>query len=132
MVKRRDLACPRDQQGQGVVGDFGQTVRRNVRHNDAYLGRIRDIDVVESDAVAPDRLAFRCVADDFLGDRLPAGQDAVNADSQLGQFVLFAGFGNSEIGSSLFQDLAFGIEAVPGVVGDEDASIQGWHSIPVV
>ena len=56
-VGQRDLADQRQQQRHGVVGDFADAVVRHVIDGDAFLLGGRQVDIVDAEAEAADRLA---------------------------------------------------------------------------
>ena len=96
----------------------------HVGHDDPELGGRCDLDVVEADPVTGDGQAPGCVGQHPGGDRLPVGQDGVGARGQLRELVVVPGLGQDDLRIGRSEDLAFGIEARPRVVGDEHAP---WH-----
>ena len=57
-VGQRDLADQRQQQRHGVVGDLADAVVRHVIDGDAFLLGGRQVDIVDAEAEAADRLAL--------------------------------------------------------------------------
>ena len=67
LVGERDLARQRQQQRHGVVGHFAQAIVRHVGDRDAELRRRRQVDVVDAEPEAADRLAARELAQQLAG-----------------------------------------------------------------
>ncbi len=63
-----ELAGERHHHRDGVLGGGDRIAEGRVHHDDALLGRSRDIDIVDADAGAADDLEVLGRRDDLLGD----------------------------------------------------------------
>ena len=67
LVGERDLAGEREQQRHRVVGHLAHAIVRHVGDGDAALGRRRQVDVVDAEPEAADRLAALELAQEIAG-----------------------------------------------------------------
>ena len=119
VVEQHDAPVPRQQQREHVVRHLVDAVVGHVRDHDSQLGRGRDVDVVDADAVAPDDDALFGGAHDFFRHLLEAGQDAVDVPRQRGERLLAAVRGDHELGVGRGQHGPLGLHARPDVVGNQ-------------
>src|SRR5262245_50913244 len=122
LVGERNLACERQEQRQGVVGDFAQAIVRHVSHGDAARRRRRHVDIVDPEPGTPDHLAAVEPGDDGGSDLRIADDDRVGVMRDGDDVVHRGALRHADVGvePGLRQRFPDRIERRKWTVGDGD------------
>ena len=117
------LAAEHEQKRERVVGNFVEAVVRDVRHQDAALGRRRDVDRVHADSVAHDDAAALHGVDRALCDRRPHRQHAVRVPAQLRDLVFVHRLPGDQRAARGFHRAPLLVDVRKAVIGDDDFQV---------
>ena len=111
------------QKRERVVGNFVEAIVRNVRHQDAALGRRRDVDRVHADSVAHDDAAALHGGNRALRDRRPHRQHAVRVPAQLRDLVFVHRLPRDQRAARGFHRAPLLLDVRKAVIGDDDLQV---------